>query len=791
MKFTYNWLKDYLKTDLTPNEIAEKLTAIGLEVESLYPVLSPVVARITECEKIPDTHLHLLKVDDGITIRQIVCGAHNCRVGLIGALARPGTIIEGREIGIGKLKGYESQGMMCSVRELGIGVDHEGIIDLQKDWPVIFGEDWPAAHSLGVVWNGEPQDFVFDISVLPNMAHCLAVWAIANDLAAAGAGEYVNYDKECEDALNFIRRNVTTAEPFLDTVPVFMTVRIDGVKVVPSADYIQKRLLAIGITPRNAIVDATNHVCYSDGHPLHAYDADKVKGDIFVRYAKEGEKFTDLLGAEHSLLATDLVVVDDEGPLCLAGVIGGQRSMVTDDTKNIILEAAYFDPLTVRKTRTRLGISTDASFRFERGINRAGFGLALATAAWMIIKDAAEHGSGAGGEIKWLKKNRKDFEPITIEYDLALFEKRIGMPMSAETQIDILKKLGYEVEISTDKTPVTLVVKQPSWRVDDAIPEKLVSDIIRIYGFENIPMTGVTAIEMTRRDKVPNYDDIRAFFAKNRNLMESHTFGFGNLANEKLVSDKPHVEVANPITDYMNTARNSLIPNMLDTIAANEKRGYHNLAMFELGTVFDGPNPGEEHKQLVIARTGEAEARHWLKRGPRPVDVFDVKSDLIAFFGDAETETNNPAIWAHPYRYGRLACDGETLAEFGELHPKLAKYWKIKVPVMLGLITDVSIITQLSTINSGHSATVVLPPIMRDFSFILEKEIPASVILSAARSADPQIVNAREFDFYENSIAFEITIQPDRNLSDADLMDIQNRVIAAIEPCGAKIRDRK
>jgi phenylalanyl-tRNA synthetase beta chain len=297
-------------------------------------------------------------------------------------------------------------------------------------------------------------------------------------------------------------------------------------------------------------------------------------------------------------------------------------------------------------------------------------------------------------------------------------------------------------------------------------------------------MTGVTGVVPAKKaDIVPAYEKIKMFFAKNRNLMESVSFGFGNLYKEKLASDKPNVRLANPIADYMNTARNCLIPNMLDAAAENAKRGFSDLAMFEFGTVFDGPNPGEEHKQIVVARTGEAGPRHWLKRG-RPVDIFDVKADLMAYFGPAKTEVDAPPMWAHPYRYGRLVRDGKTLGEFGELHPKLARHWRLKMPVVIGLIDNPeSAVRPADTADESN-----FQPITRDFSFVLNKEIAAQDIMAAARGADPQIADVLEFDFYENSVAFAIRIEPSHNLSDADLLDIQNRVVSAVEKLGLSLR---
>ena len=754
MKWTYDWLLEYLDTKAGATEIADKLTEIGLEVEDVAEPMTPVVAKIIECSDIEGTHLHLLMVDDGAGKRQVVCGAPNCRVGLVGVLARPGCKVGDMEIKVGKIRGFDSNGMMCSEKELGVSDNHEGIMELKET-------------KLGKPWNGKSGPAVFEAKVLANRPDYLAVCGIARDLSATGIGTFKNSAHEIKAVTGKRKAVVKNSE----RCPVYNFAEIQNIKIAPSSELIQSRLTAIGITPRNAAVDATNYICYDLGQPMHCFDADAINGDIIVRNAKDGEKFTDLFDGEHTLTADDLVITDADGILALAGVVGGKRGMTTDATKNIILESAYFEPLGIRKTRRSHNLNTDSSHRYERGIDPTITGRALALAIEIITKEC-------GGKVVAVTDNEPQITNRVIKYNPAFFKKRIGFDVDAKTQKDILEKLGYAVDKDWNVT-------QPSWRIDDAIGEKLTSDIIRIYGYGNMPMTGVANVEMSRRAAILTYDGVKTFFAKNRNLIESCSFGFGNLNNEKMVSDKINIQIANPVTDYMNTARNSLIPNMLDAISANEKRGYADLAMFELGTVFDGSNPGEEHKQLVIARTGMASARHWLKR-QRPVDVFDVKADLSAYFGDAKTETDNAPMWAHPYRYGRLTRDGKTLGEFGELHPRLAKHWKIKTSVMIGLIDNPPTIHEPRTTN--HECN--FPPITRDFSFILSRDIPAQDIVNVARNADPDISDVTEFDFYENSIAFQITINPTKNLTDADLLDIQNRVIVAVEKLGAKIRDK-
>lgn len=767
MKWTYDWLLDWLETTASAEEIAAKLDEIGLEIEDLiYPIV-PVVAKVVECNPIPDTHLNLLKVDDGTELRQVVCGAPNCRVGLVSVLARPGCIIKENEIKVGNIKGSESNGMMCSPFELGLSNDHDGIIDLDEK-----------THTVGTRFTNS-ESIVFDGNVTANRADYLAVKGIARDLSAAGIGKLkVENEKLKIENITGTRRAIIENR---DRCLAYDFAEIQDIKIAASSEKIAARLTAIGINPKNAPIDATNYVCFDLGNPMHCFDADEIKGDIVIRNAKDSEKFTDLFDVEHTLTVDDLVITDQDGILALAGIIGGKRGMTTDNTKNIILESAYFEPIGIRKTRRRLKLNTDASYRYERGIDPAITADALASAVNIISKQC-------GGKIVSISNEQLTINSSVIKYNPAMFAKRIGFDLDESIQREILEKLGYVVnctdggESRRNDSEGGWNVIQPSWRIDDAIPEKLCADIIRIYGYSKIPDVGPSPSK--RIIEIKPVRLVNEFFARDRGLVENVSYGFGNMANEQLVSSRPNIKIANPMTDYMNTARNSLIPNMLDAVAENVKKGYPDLALFEYGTVFDGPNPGEEHKQLVIARTGAASPRHWLGRG-REVDVFDVKADLKAWFGEFVTETDNPASWAHPYRYGRIVADGKVLGEFGELHPKLAKRWKIKIPVMIALSDGIE---KKPSSFIFHPSS--LPPITRDFSFMLEREIPALDIVKAARGSDDMITDVLEFDFFENSVAFSVMIEPTRNLSDTDLLDIQNRVIAAVEALGAKIRDK-
>ncbi|MCR4917364.1 MAG: phenylalanine--tRNA ligase subunit beta, partial [Alphaproteobacteria bacterium] len=407
MKWTFDWLKDYLKTGLSAEQIADILTRTGLEVEDLSEPVAPIVAKIVECKPHENSdHLHVLMVDDGSgKLRQVVCGAPNARVGLVSALAVPGCVIQGHEIQSGKLRGVVSDGMMCSGKELGVSEDHSGIIELPENTkigsPII---DCPV---------------VFDAGITPNRPDYLSVRGVARDLAAAGAGEFISPKGFGFSALG----NARGVNLMTDKCRAYKLAEIRDIKIGPSSKKIASRLAAIGINPKNAPIDATNYICYDMGQPMHCFDADEIQGDITVRMATEGETFVDLFGNEHKLVATDMVIADDKGILALAGVIGGARGMTSDKTKNILLESAYFNPVSVRKSAKRLGISTDASYRYERGIDPTITGSALMFAVEIITE-------ACGGEIAGFTTMGDD-SSLNVEINFApdLFLKKTGLSM--------------------------------------------------------------------------------------------------------------------------------------------------------------------------------------------------------------------------------------------------------------------------------------------------------------------------------------------------------------------------
>ena len=772
MKWSYEWLKEYLDTKLTPEEIADKLTSIGLEVEDLSTPILPIAAKIVECEKHPDSdHLHVLKVDDGTgTLRQVVCGAPNARVGLVSALALPGCKIGDITIQSGKLRGVTSDGMMCSGKELGINDDHSGIIELNEK-----------KEKIGQVISALAGNAsaVFDTSITPNRPDYLSVRGIALDLSAASAGKYI--DKKISE-LKPVKgaRKINLLAP--EACPTYRFCEIHDIKNAPSDKIIQSRLLSAGINPKNAPIDATNYICYDLAQPMHCFDADEIVGDITIRMAKSDEKFTDLFGKEHVLCDKDLVICDDAGILALAGVVGGMRASTTDKTKNIILESAYFDPVSVRKTSKRIGVSTDSSYRYERGINPDGTLRALSLAADIIMKQCGGkivNVSGAGC---------LSYTPESVTYTPDLCKQKTGIEIDEKIQKKILSDLHYDIK--ENKKGEWLITPIPS-RVDVVIPENIVSDLIRIYGYDKV---GLIPVEETPGHVTHN--DLNISLKQklaNRGLNEIITFGFGNSKVESLLTDKPIVKIANPIVVDLDTARNNLLGNLLIAISNNEKRGFADVNMFELGTVFYGDMPGEQKTSICIVRSGVTSQKHWMKRN-RPVDVFDVKSDLLSLIGDQKytIDTSNAPLWAHPYKYGKIIQGKKVLGEFGELHPNVAKQLHIKTNVFVAIVDDID---NLPT-NPKHKKIPVTDfmPITRDFAFVIDADSPSEKIIAAALASDKRIANAVIFDSFDmgdsqKSIAFTITIYPEQNMDDNELLKIQDVVIKNIESkCGAKLR---
>ncbi|MGN0929595.1 MAG: phenylalanine--tRNA ligase subunit beta [Alphaproteobacteria bacterium] len=796
MRFTYNQLKKYLKTNLSPIEIANALTMLGLEIEEVIDKKSPladfIVGEIVECSDHPDSdHLHLLKVNTGSEILDVVCGAPNARKGLKGILARPGNIIpaDGSKLKKGMVRGKPSNGMMCSIRELDLGTEHDGIIEL--DDSVVAGQDAISAlektHTLDVIYEG---------NVLPNHPDYLGIIGIARDLSAGGFGEFIAPDiKEvkCEfkSPINVINNATEDAKEF-------NTRYIKGVKNSESPKWLKDYLTSVDMNSISALVDITNFCLHNLNRPLHVFDADKIKGNLVLDYAKGGEEFVALDGNTYILNAGDIVIKDDNGIQSLAGVMGGLATSCTMDTKNVLLESAYFNPVRIRKTAKQLKIESDSKFRFERGIDPCCtvWGLDVAT---NLILDIC---GGKASEI--CKTGACCFKEYKIDFPVSYFKKRVGFDIDKKDMIDILSKLGLKV---SDKGDVLEVIP-PSYRGDIEGPHDITEELVRVYGFEKLPAVSVKSdgenltvdIETIKKLQIPH-------ILANRGLTEVYTWSF--MSDKKEFDSNNPIRVINPIVSDLNVMRKSIIPNLLDGVKENLSRSIASSNLFEVGPVFYGDKPTEQHLYVSGVRQGLTAFKDW-SNNPANADVYDVKNDVFTicrlFDIDPEKlryETENLPTYLNPYKSASVIFANKVIGYFGEIHPLTLKKFGIKHTNVVCFEINVD---ELPLPKSKKSCAKKrlnisdLQPISRDFAFIFDMDIKAIDITKAVKKANGELISSvRIFDIYvgdklesgKKSVAINVVIVPkEKTLSDDEIQEISNKIVENVASLGGELRDK-
>ena len=797
MKFTFAWLKSHLETTATLDQIETGLTAIGLEVEGIDDPAKHlggfVVGHVLEAEKHPDADkLKLCKVDSGNGILQVVCGAPNARAGLKVILAQPGTYIPatGDVLKKGKVRGVESQGMMCSWRELKLGEDHDGIAELAADAPV-------GAKLLDIM----SFDPMIEISVTPNRADCLGVRGIARDLAAYGLGDLkplkvepvpgaykspmgVRLDFEPEDQA---------------ACPLFAGRHIRGVKNGESPQWLKDRLTAIGLRPISVLVDITNFVTYDLNRPLHVFDAAKVKGDIRARLAKPGETLAALNGKTYALDSGMTVIADEAGPEALAGIIGGEHSGCTETTTEVFLEAAYFDPIRTAATGRKLDVLSDARFRFERGVDPAFVVPAMELATRMILDLCGGEASEAvitGTEPDWQKA-------------IVLRPERVaalgGVEVALPRQEAILNDLGCAVAEHDDG----LLINPPSWRGDITAEHDLVEEIIRINGYDSIPSVPLPRSPMPKPVLTPGQRRsgwVRRQLAA-RGLVETVTWSFLPEAQAKLFGGgQPEMHLANPISSDLDVMRPSVLPNLIAATGRNADRGMKDLGLFEIGPQFDGPEPGQQRQVAAGLRAGKARGRHWSDTA-RTVDVFDAKADALAAIAAAGANPDSLQVvaeapgWYHPGRSGSLKLGNKLVALFGEIHPGILGQMDVKGPVV-GFELFLEALPQpkaKATKAKPLLKASAFQPLERDFAFTLDSAVSADTVVRAAKGADKALVSdVTVFDLYEGdkmaagkkSLAITVTLQPtEKTLTDEEIEAVAAKIVQAVtKASGGELR---
>jgi phenylalanyl-tRNA synthetase beta chain len=794
MKTTFDWLKTHLETEHSVEAIVERLVMLGHDVESIEnraAGLEPfVVASVISAERHPNAdRLKVCMVDTGEARVEVVCGAPNAHTGMKGVFAPAGTVIPRTRAVLKEsvIRGVASRGMLCSAYELGLGDDHEGIIELPEDAPV--GVPYASYAGLG--------DTVIEIKVTPNRADCLGVRGLARDLAAAGLGRL--------KPLEAIPVETAFCSPIgihikdRSACPLFLGRHLRSIKNGSSPEWLRRRLEAIGLRPISTLVDITNFLTFDLNRPLHVFDAGRLKGGMTVRLARPGETLLALNGQQYALDPEMTVIADAAGVQSLGGVIGGEATGCTTATTEVLIEAALFDPVRTAATGRKLNVASDARYRFERGLDPAFVrdGLEIATRLMLdLCGGEASEIIAAGALPEWRRRYvLRSERPKTLG----------GLAVPPDDSTAILTALGFAVELLPGGD---LGVEPPSWRGDVEGEADLVEEVVRIKGYDLIPPVPLERETTLPRSSVTpkqrRAELVRRTLAT-RGLVEAATFSFISAREAELFGGgNPELRLVNPISAELDTMRPSLLPGLVAAARRNADRGYPDASLFEVGPLYRDDTPAG---QVVVAaglRAGRSGPRHWRQRA-REVDLYDVKADALAALAAVEAPAENlqvtadPPSWYHPGRAGTLRLGPKVLGTFGELHPEVIGALDARSP----LAGFEVLIDEVPEPRAGRAKLPlnlsVFQPIERDFAFVVDRELPAEGLLRAARSVDRKLVaKIRLFDVYEGagvpegkkSLAITVVLQPrDHTLTDAEIEGFSKRLVAQVEKAtGGELR---
>ena len=791
MIITLSWLKDHLSTNANLEKIIDKLTGIGLEVEGIKDSQGGLsnfkVAKVLKAEKHPNADkLKLCDVSlgNGKTIK-VVCGAANARAGLVSIYAPPGSVIPKTKLKlkIAKIRGVESHGMLCSESELNLSDESDGIIELKN-----------REKDIGKNYFKSKGEKSIDVSITPNRPDCLGVRGIARDLASAGLGKLSNL-KKTKIKQNFSQpMKISITKEKNQGCMSFGACYIRNIKNKESPTWLKEKIISLGLKPISAVVDITNYVMLDLNRPLHAYDADKVDKEIIVRNSKPEESFEALDGKQYKLKKNMCVISDRSGPLGLGGIIGGTRSGTELDTKNILLEAAYFYPSSVRKTSNILDIDTDAKYRFERGIDPNSITEGLELATDLIIKICGGQASKFSITGKPKVKNR------VIEIDNNKFKKVIGIPISSVEAKKILTSLGFKVKVSKK----SLKVEIPTWRPDVNQDIDIIEELIRIKGFDKISLVDP---ERKRSKDTLNFKQKLFHLSQravaNKGYLEAVTWSFTDSRIDKQFSKgKKEIEITNPISSDLNVLRRSIFSNLIIYLKKNQDRGYPDISLFEIGPIFSGNKPGEQQVVLGGLKSGVANRKSWDSKA-RNIDVFDVKADAIKTLIELGIEENDLHIsnqtedYYNPVRSGSVkykSANGSQLAFFGEIHPAIVSNLDFKEQNVCGFEIFLKNIPEpkkkYRLIKRNYSVSEFQKS-ERDFAFIIDKNYKAGDVEKIISEVDNSLIQkVLIFDVFEGgnmpegkkSIAINVTIQSmEKTLSEKDINDVSQKIINIVK----------
>ena len=798
MKFTLSWLKEHLDTTAALAELRDGLTMLGLEVEGITNPAETlrgfVVGYVVEAVQHPNAdRLRLCKVDTGSGTVQVVCGAPNARTGMKGIFAPTGSYIPGTDMTLkaSKIRGEDSNGMLCSFRELQLGEDHSGIIDL----PAEAKTGAPAAEALGL------DDPVIEIKVTPNRGDCLGVHGIARDLAAAGLGTLkpVNADKIAGSYKSPIKWTHGYGPRPDSPCPIVVGRHFRGLRNAPSPDWLQRRLKAIGLRPISTLVDITNLVTFDLNRPLHVFDAKKLSGDLVMRQAREGEQILALDGKTYTLDPSVSVIADAKGVHGIGGIMGGEETGVREDTTEVFLEAAYFQPIGIAASGRKLGILSDARYRNERGIDPESCWWGAEAATRLILELC-------GGETSEIVSSgvMPDWQrSYTLRADRVKTLTAIDVP--AQETAAILGKLGFTVE---GNGPWTAAV--PPWRPDIVGEADLVEEVTRVHGFDNIPTASLPRLSPTSkpvRDALQRRVPLARRALGSRGLAEAVTWSFLPLKQaERFGGGGADLRLLNSIASELDTMRPSILPNLIEAAARNEARGLADPALFEVGPQYKDATPTGQRTVAAGIRHNMAVPRNWA--GPaRAVDAFDAKADALAVLSAIGAPVENMSAqggapdWYHPGRSGAIKLGDRVMAHFGELHPEITTSAGLRGPVAAFEVFLEAPPLPKAKATKARPKLVLSPfqPVERDFAFLVDDGVEAEKLVRAARNADKALITgARVFDLYagkgvaegKKSIAIAVTLQPvERTLTDAEIEAVSAKIVAqVVKATGAVLR---
>ncbi len=799
MIITLPWLKKHLQTKATQNEIIEKLTYIGLEVEGTKENSSDFdkfkIAKILKAEKHPNADK--LKICDvsigGKEIIKVVCGAPNARDGLVTIYASPGAVIPKTnfQIKVAKIRGVESKGMLCSESELKLSEESDGIVELKN-----------RDTDIGKNYFKDRSGKAIEISITPNRADCLGIRGIARDLSSTGIGKLIPLKKKKfkQSVKNTIKTSIKN-DPN-QGCEIFGSCLIKNLSNKESPEWLKNKLLALGLKPISAIVDITNYVMFDLNRPLHAYDADKIDREIIIRDSKEGEEFEALDNKKYKLNKGMCVIADKTSVLGLGGIIGGTKTSTELETKNILLESAYFLPSSVRKTSKELNINTDAKFRFERGIDPNSVKEGLEIATEMITRICG----GEASKFSIIGKNKKKNK--IIKFDIDKFENLIGIRISINEAEKILKSLEFKCK----KTKKELNVEAPSWRPDINQDVDLIEELIRIKGFNNIQLVEP---ERKREKETLNYKQ-KLFHLSQRSVaskgyLETVTWSFTDSKIDKQFSKgEKEIPILNPISNDLDVLRRSIFSNLAVHLKKNQDRGYEDISLFEIGPTFFGKNPGEQQIVVGALKSGKIGRKSWIQKD-RDVDVFDIKSDAVKSLIELGIPDHHLFVsdrtkqCYHPGRSGSITLKtekGPLLAYFGEIHPAIIKKLDFKEPNVYGFeifLKNLHEPNKKNRLTKKSFKSSDFQKSERDFAFVIDKIFKVGLLEKIIREIDSTIIKeVTTFDVYEGdkipkdkkSVAINVTLQSDdKTLSELDLDQISKKIIEVVkEKTGATIR---